>query len=283
MVYYIIDNLRLNDISFTISRRMNTKRAKIICDTSVWYDITYKSYADLQERGYDLYATGLNLIELAKSPRLISDFEKIKVAIQNLFRFSYCILPRNPYEWIMDIYYIPEPEYIRIHPTIYDAKEFLQAIAQGETIGDLKKPELERKILAMKKELKNLTNDVIELLRMTRNQSNNATVDTQSDEIYKELVTKICLKNYLSEPIPFMQSFNWENIGLLLSVLKTYFTELDNSNKKMEPNDWYDILNFSYVQPTELYITSEKTSQFIKTIRKNHQLTMRILNMKSFE
>ncbi|GAJ07797.1 unnamed protein product, partial [marine sediment metagenome] len=51
--------------------------------------------------------------------------------------------------------------------------------------------------------------------------------------------------------------FEWNKIELFEHTLKQYFMELETTDMKVQPNDWYDLFQLIYVQPGDKIWTRE--------------------------
>ena len=54
------------------------------------------------------------------------------------------------------------------------------------------------------------------------------------------------------------KNFPWEKVDLFINVFDEFCKDHEMTNRKVKPNDFYDLFNLAYVQPGDKYWTKEK-------------------------
>ncbi len=236
---------------------------KTICDTNIWYDIASGKITKEQLAKVELYATYVNLFELAKTQNLVKDWVTVKKAVQALHDNSSGIYETNPIEFIIKKQF---PEY-RCKDISY------QQILNGfeHLLRRDEKEQIEKEVLdKMQKSIDEFADAA---------QKSADYLNTKLPEIRKKIKESIGKKEHrkiVSYPLIYevinvfvqrqtegtlslnIEKYPWNEIDLLVRVWDNYFKELEVSgNQKFQPNDWQDIFAMVYVSPDDKYFTSE--------------------------
>lgn len=241
---------------------------EIFCDTNIWYGIG-NGNINLEE--YDippLYATYINIDELARTPNILFNFENVRDAIRAaMVNAKYRTINHNPFIYMLKM---EDPEF---NPDIQYDKVILDitaTLAEDKNISDEFIDNLKIKFIEPRQiELQEIADAYNQLFDNIKADIGNRKKEFRQLEVIPFIQDFIRSRigdwtlNHLGEWKTLSDDFNWTQIELYLNTWASWYVELSVSNMKFQPNDAYDLSNLVYVGPGDKYWTKEKRWQNI--------------------
>ncbi len=251
---------------------------KTICDTNIWYDISNGEIHQDEIDDKSLIGTSVNIIEISKTPNLISDTELVISAVKSMYSFNHAIMAHNPIEHLIAIF---NPEYIpewKVEERLLRGFSILMNINPKE-IPPENLIDTEKQINLLDKADQELLDSVnvnlssIKLKIKKIGKKNYRKVDfTESwKQYFSDLVLEYSLKYYQKEIKLDVNSKLWNDVEFFLYTWESYFkNNIEIGNWKLNKNDWGDLFNLIYVQPGFKYWTEEK--KWKRIFKENNKL-----------
>lgn len=230
---------------------------KVVCDTHIWYYLG-KGTINPQEVSHnsELYATFTNIDELSRTFNLIVDSEYVRNAIRAIFKNSYRTIYEPPLIYLKKL---SDSNYK------YDIKgnhgqilQFTSKIAKGYEIDNQKKDEYKKYCQARHDGLQKAA----DLWNAEANEVRKKITDKKSHRADDTIPLNRNLISIMVATIDdgsgLSGTFDWSKIELFENTFKEFLTELEVSKMKVQPNDWFDILQLIYVQPGDKIWIMEK-------------------------
>lgn len=226
----------------------------VICDTNIWYDLA-SGEISLDSKGLNFTPTFVNLDEIATSPKLLDEIEKSRGAIRAMMKAKTGI-------------FIPPLQYVAMisDPKIkYDVREEIpelldatEKIAKGHSILQDKKEGMAEWMEASREPFREFANVLMNQVEKVREQITDIRNHRKNSSIdgYRKLLCQ-WVKTALNIEINPTE-MDWSELELFEKTWMAFFTELEVSKMKFNPNDFYDIFNLVYVSKRDLYFTKDK-------------------------
>jgi len=230
----------------------------IICDTNIWYYIGDKSIIPQKENGNSLIAIFPSIEELFRSDKIFNNTNYVANAIRAIMTNSRQTIRSLPPEAYLKKLDDPTYVFIDYKGDLNVILEITQRIANGQPIeGELKDTML--KLIEYRKQVlqKGATFFNNEADRIKKEYTNkNKPKTTERIHVHREFIESIVETRLQNEKLS--KNFDWTQIELYDYAAKLLFHKIEISTMKIQPNDWYDIINLIYVAPGEKYWTREK-------------------------
>jgi hypothetical protein len=247
---------------------------KIFCDTNIWYGIGNGSI-NLDEYGLPpLYATYVNIDELARTPNILYDLENVRGAIRAaMINAKYRTINDNPFIYMLKM---ENPDFKPDLPHDNAILELTTTFAKGGSIKDgfvetFNKDWIEPR----QKELQGIADVYNELFDNIRKGIGGG---VRANE-YRKLDAIPFIKGFVKDRIgdwtehhlgerkTLSDQFDWKQVELYLNTWASWYVELSVSQMRFQPNDAYDLSNLVYVAPNDKYWTKEvRWQRIIKDI-----------------
>lgn len=240
---------------------------RIFCDTNIWYGI---GNGGISLKEYDLpplFATYINIDELARTPNILHNLEDVRGAIRAaMVNAIYRTINDNPYIYILKL---ETPDF---NPNIQHDNHILElttAFAEGRHIKDEFVKNFQEYIEQRKKELQKIAdvyNQLFENIKTSIGKGKNEFRKLDGMPFIKDFINDRIgdwTEHHLDKRYTLSEKFDWEQVELYLNTFGSLFAELSVSQMRFQPNDLYDLLNLVYVRPSDKYWTKEKRWQII--------------------
>lgn len=201
--------------------------------------------ADSVDKDSKLIATYNNINELSRTFNLLDDSEYVRNAIRAIFKYASDVIYEPPLIYLKKLY---DPYFS------YDIKsnhgsilEFTQLIANGHDIEESKKEDYKTHCQARHdglQEASDFWNAEAEKIR-ERIKDKKKHRKENSIPLNRELVSLMVAS--MTKGNGILDDFDWSRIELFESTLKVFFNDLELSPMKIQPNDWFDLLQLIYV------------------------------------
>lgn len=228
---------------------------KIIADTNIWYGFGQDKELFEKYSKEPITPTFANIHELSKSENLIDKEDLSRSAIQMLFKFKENTIYEPPFIYLAQLK--QEFKY-DIVSEIGQWLEFTSKFAKGHSIDAEKKEIFKQEILAGRKNLE-------EVAILFNYEAENIRIRILDKKAHKKINTYQITAEFINfcvmqstQGIVNIDSFELDNIELLVKTLDHFFKTLETSKMKVQANDWYDFAILTYVQPGDKYWTREK-------------------------
>lgn len=241
---------------------------KIICDTNIWYGVGNGSI-NLNDYTFEsIYATYVNVDELARTPNILVDLESVRNAIRSAMTVAkYKTIMDNPWIYLIKM---DNPEFkIELDhdkAILGLTTEFANnRIFKEEYIKEFE----ETWINPRQKELADIADAYNHLFDNIKADIGNRKKEFRKLEVIPFIMDFIknrigdWTESHLGKRTTLSDSFDWGQIELYVNVWALWYVELCVSNTRFQPNDAYDLSNLVYVQPDDKYWTKEKRWQRI--------------------
>lgn len=236
----------------------------LICDTNIWYRLGDGRLSESDFEGYDIVATGVNVVELYTSPMMLDDPESWQGAIKAITKYSSRYIEYDPIDFILST-----------STSVHEPKSREEHIELGKRLQIMSKVDL--KSINNDMDLVNQQRDFIDnydadkqkiiddLNGIIHNQNKRIRQKYQKSEFRKKRTVPEILAmiiDVFSERHGFkiedQTQIDWNNFSMFIHGWDTYFKEKSlDPNNKFDPNDFYDLSNLAYVQKTDLYWTKD--------------------------
>jgi hypothetical protein len=243
----------------------------IICDTNVWYNlgsgvVDIKSIDRLK-----LIGTAVTVQEFSYTPNLINHFEDVKKAISAFLSLNSGINILNPFEYLLYLFipgYIPSDSKIRgliEELKILQTVEFTELSRNNIEIG---KSLINEKIKFDRDFSDSINSELINIQdkfknKKLRNEHKNKDFSIEWKNLISDIVKLYSKHNYAKEYCLSDDPKIWNRIECFILVWETYFKLLDTEKRKIDKNDWSDLINLVYVNPGDKYWTFEKKWNYV--------------------
>lgn len=221
---------------------------KVICDTHIWYYIGNKTIdTDLIDNNVELIANYNNIDELSRTFKLIVDSDYVRNAIKSIFKYKHDVIFEPP---LIHLKKLSEPDYsYNIREKHSQILDFTQLIANGHELDVSKKEDFKKHCQDRQDGLQtasDMWNAEVEKIRGNiKDKKQHRKED--ATPINRILISQMVASQTGTNGLP--DNFDWNQIEFFEQTLKAFFTELELSKMKIHPNDWFDLLQFIYVQP----------------------------------
>lgn len=239
----------------------------LICDTNIWYGIADGSINPEILKDYSLVATGINIVEIAQTPMLVSNISLVKNCVKAIKENHKMLFHSNFYDHMISIFdegFKPNNE--ASEKVIEGMERLLQAdinqIPESNIINTQKGTQgiLERK--------KSFTNEFNKNLY----EEKKILQDKSTRDLYKKGDHTISNRRYVAALlIDYHNKFyegdikvsehdpNWSKLDFFMRTWDIYTRKLDlQKDMKLDKNDFADLFNLVYVQPGFKYTTLER-------------------------
>jgi len=236
---------------------------RIFCDTNIWYGIGNGSI-NLEE--YDLpplFATYVNIDELARTPNILYDLDNVRDAIRAaMVNAKYRTINDNPFIYMLKM---ENPDF---NPNLQHDNAILEVtttFAKGRYIKDeFIETFKDEWIEPRQKELQEIADVYNQLFDNIK-----AGIGNKKKE-YRKLDAIPFIKDFIKDRIgdwtenhlgkrqTLSDEFDWNQVELYLYTWASLYVELSVSNMRFQANDAYDLSNLVYVGPEDKYWTKEK-------------------------
>mgnify|MGYP000098690012 CR=1 FL=1 len=235
---------------------------KIIADTNIWYYLGQNSELFENVRNQRISPTFVNIYELSKSDNILNNEELSRKAIQKLFAFKSNVIYEPPFIYVAQLHNDLEFDTLK---EIGVWLTFTEKFAKGHTIEPSKRDDFKKEIDRIRDNLNsgaNFFNEEAEKIReRLKNKKEHKQKDTHqlTGGFINFIIETTTDKQYN------LESFDLNNIELLVRTLDHFFKTLETSKMKIKDNDWFDFSILSYVQPGDKYWTND--SKWIRLIK----------------
>lgn len=240
---------------------------KIFCDTNIWYGIGNGSINLNDYELPPLFATYVNIDELARTPNILCDLENVRNAIRAaMTNAKRRTINDNPYVYMLKM---ENPDFNPVLQHDDAILEITTTFAKGNSIKDeFIETFNEDWIEPRQKELQEIADVYNQLF------DNINTAIGASKKEYRKLDAIPFIKDFIKDRIgdwterlgerkTLSDEFDWKQVDLYLNIWASWYVELSVSQMRFQPNDAYDISNLVYVGPEDKYWTKEKRWQNI--------------------
>jgi len=237
---------------------------KVICDTHIWYYLGDGSISsDSIDNENKLVATFVNIDELARTHNHLTDFEKVRAAIQALFKNQSQVIYEQPLGYLKKLA-DPDFEY-DIMQKHGDILKFTEAIANGDNIDNSKKDDFEKfskgRVEDLQKVADSWNEEALKIKTKIKDKKSHRNFDTK--KLVREFISLMVALS--TNKIGLPENFDWAEIELFENTLKHFFIELEISQMKIQANDWYDLFQLIYVQPgAKIWLQEKRWITLIK-------------------
>ena len=227
---------------------------RVICDTHIWYYLGSKT---ISYNKVKLVANFNNIDELSRTPWLINKPELVRNAIQSIFHHSFEVIYEPP---LIFLKRLSDSNFCYdIKANHGDILDFTEKIANGYNIDESKMDDF--KFMSHRRqdklqEISDIWNK--ETLKVRENiKDKKKHRQTDITDLTHNMIS--LMVSFATESSGLPDNFDWTKIELFETTLKTFFIELELSKMKIQPNDWYDLMQFIYVQPdSKIWICEKK-------------------------
>ena len=255
---------------------------KVICDTNIWYNIAKGDIPVKSFLGYQLIATGINVLELSSTKNLLHDFDLVKGAIKAMYNHHYQVIEFDVWDYILC--YHTSIRYTAFNREIFQSNlELFRGIIVNEFDANFKDKDrlegLNQRIDTYNQPAEKLAKYLNEGLITTRKKGldkhglksmfkkkirNN---ETSYNEIRELILESLALRADV-QATQLLGKVDWYNIELFFRTWDLLYKEkILHGNSKFEANDINDLFNMAYVGKDDLYWTKEKS--WIRLMKSN--------------
>lgn len=238
-------------------------KMKVICDTNFWYRVAHGEVKQEDLQKVKLYATQVNLVELSRTPNLLTNLPLVQRAVCALHDAKPTIFEVNPIEYIIQQQY---PDYKitdRQYETILRDFEKLMRIDASEELPQDALVDMKKSIEGWKDGLQKCADDVNNILPEIR-ANIKQTTGKKFHRVKKSLpiffdVINLFVREYSKGKVELNNdTYPWDKILFFITVWDNYFKELEVSgNRRFDLNDWHDLFNMVYVSKGFKYCTAD--------------------------
>ncbi len=241
---------------------------KIVCDTNIWYGIGNGSIS-LNDYAFEsIYATYVNVDELARTPNILFDLESVRNAIRSAMRVAkYRTIMDNPWIYLLKM---DNPEFKVELEHDKAILELTTEFANDKIINKEHIKEFEENwIRPRQKELADIADVYNQLFDNIKEDIGNRKKEFRELEVIpfiKDFIRNRIgdwTEHHLGDRATLSNGFDWNQIELYVHTWALWYVELSVSNTRFQPNDAYDLSNLVYIQPNDKYWTKEKRWQRI--------------------
>jgi hypothetical protein len=239
---------------------MNEENMYIICDTNIWYGI---ARGELKPTTSLLVPTFTAMMELAKTENHRDIPELVASAIVEMVKYKQHSRMAPPFVYLKRL---DDRSYN------YDLKamhgqelQVIDAIAKGMRV---EASNVEAYLSCFDK-IRGGLNDLADFMNAGAAPIKARKINTKAHRkedptpLNRDLMNQFV--GYTCEGESLSESFDWNKVELLMSVMRVWYNDLELSGLKVQPNDIFDLYQMVYVQPGDLFWTLEgKWIRFIK-------------------
>lgn len=236
---------------------------KVICDTNIWYGLGNKSLQ--KPSGVKLVATWINVMEIGFSHREIKnklDEEQVKSAAKAILDFADEIIFETPFHYVAKTL---DPD---LKLTVIDLRPIITEISSNglaDSSTYLQNKPAYDLFMKMKNDFQAGINSDKKSLKKSYNELSR---DERKDEFLRGILKDIY--NFLLTEHDKVIVGTREDINTILAQINEKFPLLypvkdsfiglftKQTLMKVQPNDYFDLLNLYYVTDIDLYWTKEK-------------------------
>ncbi len=237
-------------------KRIAKKKIRVVCDTGIWYVRLSKEI-----EATNLTLTQISAHELATTKNLNGKKkyeERARLAIQQMMRKSKTQLFLDPFNFMIGKGDPEEP--IQVRERIPDLLMFLQLFANGRIIDPAQADNWEVFRMESESGVKrwaDTLNKMLESIRPNVGDPSKRKKDTDKNpHIFRMLIASM-VSGEIRRPVT-VDDIDWKRFELFETVGRNFITDLETTNKTVEPNDFYDLWMLVYVGPGDLYWVHEK-------------------------
>lgn len=235
---------------------------ELICDTNIWYNLAQNPPAADFLNKYKLIATFSSIEELARTPKLLTKMGLVRGAIQAIFKYSKYQIFEFPFVYLRCVSDVSfEYNVLDYHKEVLN---FTSQIAKGAEITDEKiiRQHIETRRNDLKIVASMFNEEAQKIKARIRNTTRHRAIS--SSEMNRQLISKSVA--YQTDGTGLGSEFDWNQIELFEKVLAMFFKELEVGAIVAKPNDFFDVFQLIYVNPSRLYWTQDKkkTYEYIK-------------------
>ncbi len=230
---------------------------KVICDTNIWYYVGDGTINpdDIKDKN-KLIATYNNIDELSRTFNLIDNSDHVRNSIQAIFKYMSDVIYEQPLIYLKKL---ANPDFkYDIKKNLGQILEFTQLIANGHDLDKSKKEDYRKYCQQRYENLQEAAGFFNKEADKIRKKITDKKKHKEEDTIplNRNLISFFVSTQTNDNGLP--NDFDWNKIELFEHTLKYYFLELETTDMKVQPNDWYDIFQLIYVQPGNKIWTREK-------------------------
>ncbi len=234
---------------------------RVICDTNIWYKIGSGKIKKSDFKNASLVATWNNLFEIGNSENLYKSPIKVKQACSALIEFATAKIFTHPIDYVANIYtpsFDPdrsEGEYM------YD-----EMIKVNSMIDDDIQKQVQENTKVIKANVDNIRRgigDAVQIFNDEAQKINDNIRQTTGKLAHRKTNALPSAAQFISTLILTKTGLditlnNLSPISLFTETMSLFFKDLELGHRKMQVNDWIDLLNLIYVRDGDLYWTFEK-------------------------
>lgn len=241
---------------------------KIFCDTNIWYGIGNGEINLEKDDLSILFATYINIDELAKTPNILKDLKSVRGAIRAAMKNAkYRTINYNPFVYMLKMEnpnFNPELEHDKI---ILKITETLANDGYININFDHRfKNELIEPRQKQLQEMADSYNQLFDSMKAGIGYRKKEFRKLDAIPFIKEFIKNQIgdwTKTHLGEKLTLSDEFEWKQVELYLHTWASLYVELSLSHMRFQANDVYDLSNLVYVGPEDKYWTKEKRWQNI--------------------
>lgn len=242
---------------------------KIVADSNIWLG---KSLQELNAHNsvpdQTLVVTFSNLFELAKSSKIKSKAEQIRLVLQFISTKHLPILDDPPFIYIKKL---DDPEFI------YDFKKDYGLILQILDYFERENEISDEIINEVDKHIKKVNTSIQSVsdffnFEATKIRNSLLSVGQKADKYQTEEEAKEFISFYVDRETHgngLSSNFDWNLISFFIKILTEYMKKLSTGAWVSSTNDWHDLFITTYIQPTSKFWTNE-----VKWVNMIHELKL---------
>ncbi|MBN2614132.1 MAG: hypothetical protein JXR71_00430 [Bacteroidales bacterium] len=241
-------------------------RNKVVCDLNVWYEFAKGTInPNLLSHQY-LVATFVNITELAQAPNMIKNprlFGNVLFAIKRNYS---SVIKANPWEYLIQAFFNDfQPDISVANKILSGFDAYMDTSPNSIPINVIEETRVEiNKVISEKKSISEPINNALIPVRQNiketggKKQRHKRTTITSWKRFLSDTAL-IYSKEFLDKEYKIeLDHPSWRHFELLILTFEEYFLRLEiSNNRKFHMNDWPDLINLVYVQPSDKYWTFE--------------------------
>lgn len=245
---------------------MASFQGSVMCDTNVWY---HAKHFHGRDSGTRYVATFLNLLELCRAPKLLSNVEVTRRACRQLMENRSGICGYGPLHVIA---YVSGLQFeFEDAAFVQDCENFIAAVADGDEIDPMNRGRFRELVEWQHGKSQRVADQFNAVALEYREQPVKIRTSPADRSSTQSIITKFVGHAVGYELIP--EQIKWEEVELLLHTMHALLLDFEATERMWEANDINDLFNLAYVGQGELYWTMDRSwVHMIKQARMEHYL-----------
>lgn len=232
---------------------------EVVCDTMIWYELGRGGIKKDLVEDRTLIFTGLCTYELATTQRMLYGIDAFKAACRAITEYSDKKILQMSYEYLLDLQY----DNFRLK----DAFQRLEKIAKNPELFVPENRNIEKAIEAIEKEKSAFEPYITHLNKSAKEIQSRLGNDPALREKHKSIDNIDAIKKMIQQECDSWatssninrKEVDFNNFELFIKIFDKWFKQLELGEKTIAKiNDWFDVHNMVYVNPSMKYYTYDK-------------------------